>query len=436
MSIHRPASLARLINMFARIYPDQALSRMVVQRAEMDETMIAFDARAAVNWTEIINYALRNNAIDALIAASADEELHPELAPDMKAELAEYRKWAAAQPAEKVEEVAAAPPAGFFENTRKTILSWSSIAVGVFAITGALARESMHVYLGLPGSHANDFFSEPAGYASEGWGFVRDLVTLTADYASLNPLAVIAAIALAVVIVQLGRREARTRRRIAVPAVVVPLLLAGALAKTLWYDAPVAWYANVVTRDYSPKSLAVPRIFTTPARARWTSIVCSRIGGRESAAVVCGNSDRIAHRQNIEGMYLLDAGFTFILCGIGIFALRKLLLPSRYRAWNLSRRRKWRAAIGVAAAMAIALVPLPSTYSRTVRPTTYPYICPPVGGKCYFRICVDDQCHRYAPGDPRFTGTGAVPEGARERSEDILTKAFESRETENVIAPL
>lgn len=436
MAVQRPAVLTKLIRTLARIHPEIGDSRRVAVLAGLDETMIAFDPRSAVNWTEIVSHALRDDKLDALVQTAFEND--DELLQDATALLADYRKWAEKHVAtpEDVAKIASQPAPKFLELTGTAILSWSAIAIACFIVAGTLARESRHVFLGLPGSHAADLFQDPAGYAGEGWAFLGHLFSLTADYASLNPLGFFAAVALVVAAVILGRRKREMRRRFTAPAVVIPLLLAGAVAKTLWYDAPAAWYANVVLRDPRPEALVVPRVFTAPARARWKSIVCSRVAGDANAATFCGSDDRITYRQNVEGTYLLNAGFTVLLCTIGIFVIRKLLLPSRDRAWNLSRRRKWRAAMAVGIGLLFALLPLPSTYSRTARPTEYPYLCPP-SGDCYFRICVEDECHRYTPGDFRFLETGAIPPNSRERSEDILTKALQKAfDTEEVIAPL
>lgn len=436
MAVQRPAALTKLIGTFAQIHPDIVPSRQIAENAGLDPTMIAFDARSAVNWTEIVNHALRYDKLDALVKTACGDD--DELLHDANLLLADYRKWAETHVAtpEDVETIASQRAPNFLELTGTAILSWSVIAIACFVVAGTLARESRHDFLGLPGSHGADLFHDFGGFAGEGWAFLGHLFRLTADYASLNPLGFFAAVALVVAAVFLGRRNREVRRRFATPAVVIPLLLAGAVAKTLWYDAPVAWYANVVLRDPKPEALVVPRVFTAPARARWKSIVCSRVAGDENAATFCGSADRIAYRQNVEGTYLLNAAFTILLCTIGVFVIRKLLLPSRDRAWNLSRRRKWRVAVAVGLGLLFALLPLPSTYSRTARPTEYPYICPPTGD-CYFRICIEGECHRYTPGDFRFAETGAIPPSARLHSEDILTKALQKAfDTEPVLAPL
>ncbi len=441
MAVQRPAALTKLISTFARIYPDPASSRMVVVRAGIDETMIAFDPRSAVNWTEIVNYALRNDALDALIGASGDEDLHPELVPDMQALLADYRKWAATHAAtpEAVERIAAQPAPKFLEVARTTILSWSSIAIVCFGIAGAFARESRHVFLGLPGSHTNDLLHEPGSYASEGFAFLRDTIATAAHYAfSLNPLGALVVTAIIAGVIVLIRREPRVRRRFTRPAMVIPLIVIGAIAKTLWYDLPVASFAETATRDYHPDAVIAMSMFRTPAKARWTSIVCSRIAGESRGAQLCGNERRSEHRQNVEGSYLLNVIFTAALCTIGVFVIRKILLPSRDRAWNLSRRRKWNAAIAVGIAVLFALLPLPWTFSRTVRSTQEPYVCPP-GVNCFFRVCAEsDECYKYDLDEgQRFTRMGDVPENARERSEDLLRFKFEKDLTrEDVDAPI
>jgi hypothetical protein len=414
---------------------------MVVVRAGIDDTMIAFDPRSAVNWTEIVNHGLRNDALDALVEASGDEDLHPELVTDMKALLAEYRKWAATHAAtpEAMETIAAQSAPKFWEMARTTIVSWSGIAIACFGIVGAFARESRHVFLGLPGSHTNDFLHDPAGYAGEGFTFLRDTVAAAAHYAfSLNPLGALIVVALIVGAVVLVRREPRMRRRLATPVIVIPLLISSVVAKTLWYDLPVASFAKTATRDYRPDAILAMSMFRTPAKARWTSIVCSRIAGEPRAEQLCGKENRAEHQQNVQSSYLLNVIFTAALCTIGVVVIRKILLPSYDRAWNLSRRRKWNAVIAVALGLLFALLPVPWTFSRTVRSTEEPYVCPP-GANCYFRVCPEkDECYKYDLDEgQRFTKTGDVPENASERPKDLLWAKFEKDLTrENINAPI
>jgi hypothetical protein len=434
MPVRRPGALTKLITTFAHAYPDIRDARMLVLRADLDATMIAFDARSFVNWNRIVSFALLHDGLDALVAESGDADLNPGLLPDMQNLVAEYRKWASDNgvTAADLEDVAAQAPPGVFDRYGKTILYCTIIALIGLALCGAIARTATHIFLGIPGAPTFDLFREPLLSAGEGWALLQQTLVVGWRYAITENQAGAFLTAMVVGgIVLLGRRLPRIRRRFITPAVVVPLLIAGAAAKMLWYDAPATAYANVLVRDYHPESLIVPPIFTSPARARWQSIICSRMAG-SAHADVCGNSDRFTYQQNVDGSYLLDSCFTALLCTWGILAMRKVLLPYRHNVWNLSRRRKWRAAIGIAIALLLALLPLPSTYARTVRSTTYSYVCLPNDVDCYFPFRVDEQFYRYMPRE--FTTT-IVPPSATTRPEDILAKALETP-VQTIDAPL
>jgi len=421
----RPIALTRLIDTLVQLFPTENESRMIVKHAGIDDRNIAYDARALVNWTNIVHAALRPDRLDELVDAAG--ELHPELRDDMRSLVRNYRKWAErnAPTEEAIEKIAAQPPPRIRDLIRTRIAAWSGVALGAFAFVGILARESRHLFLGLPGSHWNDLLESPRACAIEGAMFLGRTGQVAWRYAMFNPIGTSVLVILASAFWLLRSRLRRIVRRAWTPVVVIPLIVICGAAKLFWYDAPAFHFTSVLS---PPRNWIRLEIFdvrpplTDRARAMWRAEICTRIAEQDDDDVraTCGTQTSDQHAQDLLGTYMFNVLFTIAICITGIAAIRKLILPSQRRDWNLRRGDKRLGVALTAAGVLLALLPLPWTYSRTVRPTDYPRVSD--GAQRAFRICAEDgECFAYRPGRKLEATTRDLPPRARVEERDVLT---------------
>lgn len=422
-NVRRPVALTKLIDTFDRLFPDEPLSRMVVDRSGMPDGMVAYSSRSVENWTNIVNEAVRQNALPDLVAAAA--ALHPNV-PELPRSLQEYTRWAAQQnvPAESIAESLVTQQApGFLERTRLMIVAWFGIAVGCFAFIGVLARESTHHLFDLPDSGFADSFTSPGASAEAGLRFIGRTLVIAATYFAYNPIGTLLVIAIAVAILYFAVRRPPFLERVYIPQIVAPLVVVSAFLKTFWYDLPLLGFSGVLTKlGIDARSFEPPAMFLPRAQQMWAGVVCSRIGNFAEARGMCGTKDTLAYTQNLYGIYLLNVLFTIAVCILALAALRKLTLPSHARVWNLPR--VWKSALTTVIAIALlgALLPLPWTYARTVASMEYPYVC---AADCEFHIRVDGtRTFAFYPADSEIELAQPIPPGAQISTRDILDVAF------------
>lgn len=422
-SMRRPVALTKLIDTLDRLFPDEPASRMVVDRSGMQDGMVAYSTRSVENWTNIVNEAIRQNALNDLVASASD--LHPNV-PELSRHLQEYTKWAAQQnvPSTGIANALVTQKApGFLERTRVVIVAWFGIAVGCFAFVGVLARESTHHLFDLPDSGFSDAFTSPGASAEAGLRFVGRTLVVAATYFAYNPFGALLVTLLAGAVLYFAVRRPPLVERAYVPAVVVPLVVLGAFLKTFRYDMPVLGFKGALTRlGIEAGTFDPPAMFFSRAEKIWSGVVCSRIGNFAQAKTLCGTETPLEHTQNLYGVYLLDVIFTIGICALGIAALRKLTLPSHRQVWNLPRTWKWASIIAVGLALLGALLPVPWTYARTVASMQYPYVCIK---DCEFQIRVNaDKTFAFYPTDQEISVAEPVRAGAQISTKDILEVAF------------
>lgn len=418
--MRRPPALTKIIDTLETLFNDEETSRTVVGRAGIDDGMIAFDARSLVNWTNIVNEAIRQKALPALIDAAA--ELRPDV-PELKQHLADFEKWAARYESmpDLTDTLTSQKVPGLWERARVAILAWFGIAVGCFALVGILARESTHAFLGIPGSHLGDAFTNPGAAAAEGLSFVGRTLIMAGTYAGYNPIGFIAAIALAAAFIYFTVRRPQLVDRAYIPAVIVPLLIVAAIAKGLWFDLPTVFFEDVLDRYTVDPFTLDPPTLTSRVDTIWKDVVCSRVAGlqNEETQRICGTlNERVATRRGMA-RHLLNVIFTIAICGLGVAVLRKLAIPSRNPRWNLPFTWKWALVGATAIAVLAALLAVPWTYGRTVASMKLPYVCQ--GEDCGPQLCAD---HCYALLDGTWKRVPEKSEGEVVATRDILTEAF------------
>jgi hypothetical protein len=430
--VRRPIALTRLIDTLARLFPDEKASRMVVDHSGLEDGYIAFDARALVNWTNIVNAALRPDRLDDLVDAAG--KLHPELLPDMRSLVTNYRKWAErnATTAEQVDSVAAQSAPGIFARARARIVAWSGVALACFAVIGILARESRHLFLGIPGSRWNDLLTSPRECAVEGAAFLGHTAQLAWEYTKVNPIGGAVVVVLALCIWFFRSRLRRVVRNAWAPVIVIPLVIVSGVAKMAWYDAPAYHFESILSPPRNwirPEILDVRQPLTARTQNMWRAVVCSRVGEQQDFDDVrrtCGSETLDAHAQNVIGTYMLGVLFTLGICITGIAAIRKLILPSQRRDWNLRRADNRIAIALLAAGVLLALLHVPWTYSRTVRSTRYPLLS--IDARREFRVCAArDECYSYRPGKKLEAAPKDIPPRARVLEGDILEAMLEEQ---------
>jgi ABC-type sugar transport system permease subunit len=422
-NVRRPVALTKLIDTFDRLFPDEPLSRLVVGRSGMPDGTIAYSARSIENWTNIVNEAIRQDALDNLAAAAV--ELHPNV-PEIPRYVQDYSKWAAQQnvsPEGIAKALTTQPAPGFLERARLVIVAWFGVAVGCFAFVGVLARESTHHLFDLPDSGFTDAFTSPGESAAAGLRFVGRSLVVAATYFAYNPVGSVLVVILAGTVLYFAVRRRPLIERAYIPAVVLPVVVVGAFVKTLYYDLPVLGFTGVLTKlGIDSRTFDPPAMFSSRAERIWSGVVCSRIANFPEARSLCGTETSVEHMQNLYGVYLLDVIFTIAVCALGIAALRKLTLPSHARAWNLPRAWNRASILVIAVALLGALLPVPWTYARTVASMEYPYICT---AECEFHIRVDaNKTFAFYPADSEIGAAQAVPTNAQVSMRDILDVAF------------
>lgn len=411
----RPNALTRLIDALARLYVDVESSRLVVQRAEMDPAVIAFDARALVNWTNITDEALRQKAIQRLIAVA--DEMYPDV-PELKAAMRESADW--------TEELTAQPPPKLWERAKFGIVVTVLTVLASFAVIGIVSRESQHGFYNVP-AHSHNVLSHPDEWTAEGFDVITRTLMVAVEYLMLNPLGAILMLILVGVIVYAVVKWQKQIARFTKPAIAVPALILLALVKSYWYDMPTLYFENVLdTRSFDMTSFDIPPHSADRARQIWQPVVCSRLAGDPNAADFCGNTTRSAQLQQVDGRYLLDVLFTVGLWSIGIRIIRKLMLPSRELAWNLPQI--WRRAFltGAGIALFIAILGVPWAYARTAQSMREERVC--VRADCYFRLCIDaHECFDYTPPGDWRPSRPIPQDAAAPTKEDILDAAFKEQ---------
>jgi hypothetical protein len=298
-AFRRPIALTKLIDTLDRLFPDEPASRTVVGRSGMPDGMVAYSTRSIENWTNIVNEAIRQNALRAIVDTAA--ELQPNV-PELRRHFDDYTKWAAEHVTtpEVEEKLTSQKPPGLVERLRLLIVAWFAIAVGCFAFVGIVARESMHHLFALPttSSHIADAFTAPGESAAAGLKFVGRTLVVAATYFAYNPIGALLAVAVAAAVVYFGVRRPKLVDQAYVPAVVVPLVAIGAVAKTMLYDLPVFGFTGVLTRlSIDVTTFDPPQMFFSRAKQIWTGVVCSRIANFPEAQPLCGTARPVEHAQ-------------------------------------------------------------------------------------------------------------------------------------------
>ena len=424
MPSKRPAGLTKMIDALARLFVDVDSSRVVVERAEMDPTVIAFDARALFNWTNIVNEAITQGKLTQLVAVA--DEMYPNV-PELKHGLRDYEQWAeqnAMKPG-TMETLMTAPPPRPWDRMRKGIIGTVLTFIGIFAAIGIVSRQSQRLFYGLPTARGHNLLRDPEEWTYEGLKFFGRTLIVIVEYLTLNPLGMMAMlVAIALAIYALVRWNKRLMR-VFKPAIIVPALMVLALGKSLWYDVPTLKFDNVLTKNsVDMSSFDIPPLFRARAETIWNSVVCSRIASDEKARVLCGDAPASTHLQKLYGRFLLDVLFTLALLFLGARVIGKLLLPSRELAWNLPPIWRRAAVGGAGAALLIAILGVPYAYSRTARSMKPRKVCTDQDG-CYFRLCVNQRdCYAFRLPD-EITRVGREPRDAQvTMEEDVLQSAL------------
>ena len=423
----RPLALSRLIDALARLYVDIETSRRPVAEAGIDETVIAFDSRSLYNWTNIVNEAIRQKRLRELIAvADAD---YPDI-PELKRAQSEYESLIAASEAGTAtmpiaERVIVDAPPRLWQRSPFGIAVTIGTLLGVFAIIGIVARESLHSFYGVP-VHSHNILGHPDEWITEGFKFFTRTLMIGVEYLTLNPLGAVATLVLATLVLYGIVRQRKRFALINKPAIIVPVLIVFAIGKSFVYDMPTLKFERVLDANssYDMTSFDIPPLFANRAKEIWQAVVCSRVGGDPKASAFCGNESRSAHLQRVDGRFLLDGLFTLGLWSIGIRVVRKLMLPSRELAWNPPIIWRRVALGGAAIALFIGILGVPYAYSRTARSMREQQICPPKDD-CYFRICTDSrECFDYFPSGEWAPSQPIPKDAAAPKKEDVLEAAF------------
>ncbi len=422
----RPLALSRLIDALARLYIDEQTSRRPVADAGMDATVIAFDARALYNWTNIVNEAIRQKRLRELIVIVDTD--YPDI-PEVKRAQSEYESLIAASeagtaPMPIADRVIVEQPPKLWQRSPFGIAVTLATLLGVFAIIGIVARESLHSFYGVP-AHNHNILGHPDEWVVEGFKFFTRTLMIGVEYLTLNPLGALATLALAALVLYGIMRQHKRIAHIYKPVIIVPVLIIFAIGKSFFYDMPTLKFERVLeARSWDMTSFDIPPLFASRAKDIWQPVVCSRVGGDPKAGSFCGNENKSAHLQRVDGRFLLDGLFTLGLWSIGIRVVRKLMLPSRELAWNPPIIWRRVALGGAGIALFIGILGVPFAYSRTARSMREQQVCVP-GEDCYFRICVDDhECFDYvSSGD--WTSSQPIPKNAAAPTKvDVLEAAF------------
>jgi hypothetical protein len=422
----RPLALSRLIDALARLYVDIETSRRPVADAGLDATVIAFDARALYNWTNIVNEAIRQRRLRELIVV-ADTD-YPDI-PELKRAQGEYESLIAEREAGTeimpiADRVIVEKPPRLWQRSPFGIAVTIGTLLGVFAIIGIVARESLHAFYGVP-AHNHNILGHPDEWVVEGFKFFTRTLMVGVEYLTLNPLGAVATLVAAALVLYAVVRWHKPIERMSKPAVIVPVLIVFAIGKSFFYDMPTLRFERVLeSRSWDMTSFDIPPLFASRAKEVWQPVVCSRVGGDPKASAFCADENKSAHLQRLDGRFLLDALFTLGLWSIGIRVVRKLMLPSRELAWNPPPIWRRVALGGAGIALFIGILGVPYAYSRTARSMREEQVCVP-GEDCYFRICVDDhECFDYvSSGD--WTPSQPIPKNAAAPTKvDVLDAAF------------
>src|SRR6185503_6393174 len=192
----RPPGLTKLIDSLARLFVDIDSSRVVVDRAEMDPTTIAFDARALNNWTSIITEAIRQRKLPELVAVA--DEMYPNV-PELQHSLQDFSQWEEEQEdvpsvtLEKVVQASIRPP-NFFERMRTGIFGTVVTIAAIFASVGIIARQSQRLFYGLPTPRGRSFIRDPEEWTFEGIKLTGRTLIVLVEYLTLNPFGMLAAL--------------------------------------------------------------------------------------------------------------------------------------------------------------------------------------------------------------------------------------------------
>ncbi|HJQ40760.1 MAG TPA: hypothetical protein VKB93_26780 [Thermoanaerobaculia bacterium] len=426
MRARRPLALSRLIDALARLYVDIETSRRPVADAGIDATIIAFDARALYNWTNIVNEAIRQKRLRELIAI-ADTD-YPDI-PELKRAQSEYESLIAEREAGTAampiaDRVIVEKPPKLWQRSPFGIAVTLGTLLGVFAIIGIVARESLHSFYGVP-VHKHNILGHPDEWITEGFKFFTRTLMVGIEYLTLNPLGAVATLVLGALVLYAVVRWHKPIERMAKPAIIVPVMIVFAISKSFFYDMPTLKFERVLEgSSWDMASFDIPPLFASRAKDVWQPVVCSRVGGDAKAGSFCGDENKSAHLQRLDGRYLLDVLFTLGLWSIGFRVVRKLMLPSRELAWNLPPIWRRVALGGAGIALFIGILGVPWAYSRTARSMREEQVCVDTGD-CHFRICTDSrECFDYSPaGD--WTHSLPIPkDAAAPTKEDVLEAAF------------
>ncbi|PYQ28298.1 MAG: hypothetical protein DMF56_15920 [Acidobacteria bacterium] len=87
----RPPALIKLIDLLADLFDRQNWSREIVEKANIEDGMIPYDNASLINWRNIVNESLRQDALDRLVGAAAAE--HVDAGPELQKLLGAVDEW-------------------------------------------------------------------------------------------------------------------------------------------------------------------------------------------------------------------------------------------------------------------------------------------------------------------------------------------------------
>lgn len=431
----RPLALTKLIHVLDRLFDTVDSSKMIVTNAGIEDGTIAYSTASVINWTNIVNGAIEQQALDRLVdAAIAERE---DAAPELQALLRSHQTWVAHHPELAAQLVDETKPPTFFEIFRFSILVWIVTALLVVFAIGFAAAAARHTLLGLPVpfgaalapgewgvSAAQVFLRLPLmifEYAGHGFGWLRVLLAIAVTGALIYFVTL--------------KRPPRVQR-FYVPKIVIPLLVLAAAAKVWHYDVPTLVFRDVLTKNsITDAAFEIPPSYARQASRTWRAIVCSRIASSDDPRVryYCREIPAREHRQNALGRYLLNVAWTSLLTAIAIAVIRKLAHTSRQPEWNVSTTLKRLLITTVAMAGLATMLFAAQTYARTVAPTVYDVVRPPAPkppedqAPDYFRVCAGSRCFKYVSAFGDLEESPDIATAPAADRDDILTACFESQ---------
>lgn len=87
----RPPALIKLIDVLDRLFDREDRSRKIVAKANIEDGMIQYSTASLINWRNIVNESLRQDALDRLVDAAVAER--DEAGPELQKLLGAIEEW-------------------------------------------------------------------------------------------------------------------------------------------------------------------------------------------------------------------------------------------------------------------------------------------------------------------------------------------------------